>query len=292
MFASSDFPKAAAVLRGCGERTPGGVYIECGLSPVGRPFDDFLIDPPLALPAGMGKETLANKPQFWTDPESDAVHLVIWVGEAHYPHLADFVEEAKRAGISRKISPHLLDRPDFSRVSLASRMILAHPRALETRWLDQAPPLRCLKGVPGHAGPVALSPGPDLAGRLLPDVREAQTGPCLFKTWELIPTHAAQALTDPLTGTPIVDPVTHEIQRKRFMLGGRSWYTRHIGSVAYLYPPTGESDAGLEPGIFGAFPITGFALVKRADGTVDGRAQARLERLRQTTDMPYFHADR
>ncbi len=143
MFSSSDFPKAAAVLRGCGERTPGGVYIECGLSPVGRPFADFLIDPPLALPAGLGKETLANKPQLWTDPDTGAVHLVIWIGEEHYPYLADFVEEAKRAGISRKLSPHLLERPDFGRISLASRMILAHPRVRNPRWLDQAPPLRC-----------------------------------------------------------------------------------------------------------------------------------------------------
>src|SRR5690349_2687008 len=90
---TSDFPKAAVVLRGCGERTPGGVYIECGLSPVGRPFEDFLIDPPLSLPPGLGVEALANKPQFWIDSTTYTVHLVIWIGAEHYPYLADFIEE-------------------------------------------------------------------------------------------------------------------------------------------------------------------------------------------------------
>src|SRR5690348_5495396 len=147
---TTDFPKAAAVLRGCGERTPGGVYIECGLSPVGRPFEDFLLDPPLALPPGLGAESLANKPQFWTDPATGTVHLVIWIGAEHYPYLADFVEEARRFGISRKLSPQLLERPEFGRLTLSSRLVLAHPSALNIWWAQQRPPFRCMKEVPGH----------------------------------------------------------------------------------------------------------------------------------------------
>ena len=38
-----NFPKADPVERGCGDREPGGVYCECGLSPRGRPLEEFLI---------------------------------------------------------------------------------------------------------------------------------------------------------------------------------------------------------------------------------------------------------
>ena len=57
-----DFPKADPVPRGCGEREPGGVYAECGLSPRGRPLEEFLFDPPLPIPEGLD---LINKPQLW-----------------------------------------------------------------------------------------------------------------------------------------------------------------------------------------------------------------------------------
>ncbi len=57
-----DFPKADPAPRGCGEREPGGVYAECGLSSRGRPLEEFLIDPPLPLPEGLD---LINKPQLW-----------------------------------------------------------------------------------------------------------------------------------------------------------------------------------------------------------------------------------
>jgi hypothetical protein len=288
---TTDIPRAAAVLRGCGDRTPGGVYIECGLSPVGRPFEDFLLDPPLALPPGLGAETVANKPQFWTDSETGTVHLVIWVGAEHYPYLADFVEEACRFGISRKLSPQLLERPEFGRLTLNSRMILAHPRALNASWAKQHPPYRCMKQIPEHVSAEcgAQVNEQDTGGASGADER---TGPCLFQTWDLIPASAALPLTNPLTGAPVVDPVTHEVRRKCFALGGRTWYARRTGSTEYVYTPTGASAAGLLPGIFGAFPITGFALVKRADGGVDPRAAARLERLWQDADIPYYHADR
>jgi hypothetical protein len=288
---TTDFPKAAAVLRGCGERTPGGIYVECGLSPVGRPFEDFLIDPPLSLPPGLGAEALANKPQFWTDSATYTVHLVIWIGAEHYPYLADFVEEARRFGISRKLSPQLLERPEFARLTLNSRMILAHPRALNTWWAQQPPPFRCTKEVPTHAatGCAIEMHDPDI---VVDSNADDRTGPCLFQTWDLIPTHEALPFTDPATGVPVVDPITHEVRRKCFRLGGRTWYARRIGSTEYVYAPLDDSADGLEPGIFGAFPITGFALVKRADGGVDPRAAARLERLWRDADIPHYHAER
>ena len=99
---------------------------------MGRPFEDFLVDPPLTPPPGLGAEFLANKPQFWADSATSTVHLVIWIGAEHYHYVADFVEEARRFGISRKLSPQLLARAEFARLTLNSRMILAHPHALNS----------------------------------------------------------------------------------------------------------------------------------------------------------------
>ena len=59
MFDFNEFPKAEPVERGCGEREPGGVYAECGLSPSGSPLERFLIDPPQPLADGLD---LVNKP--------------------------------------------------------------------------------------------------------------------------------------------------------------------------------------------------------------------------------------
>src|SRR5437588_2065576 len=98
-----DFPGAEPVERGCGERESGGVYVESGLNPFGRPLEHFLIDPPQALPEGLD---LINKPQLWPrvdpqtgddildpDTQEPIVDLLIWVGEEHYPFCPDYIEE-------------------------------------------------------------------------------------------------------------------------------------------------------------------------------------------------------
>jgi hypothetical protein len=94
-----DFPKADPVPRGCGEREPGGVYAESGLSPRGRPLVEFLFDPPLPIPEGLD---LINKPQLWMrtlasgepalDEEGQPIFdLLIWVGAEHYPYCSDYL---------------------------------------------------------------------------------------------------------------------------------------------------------------------------------------------------------
>ncbi len=240
---------ADPVVRGCGERTPGGVYVEAGLGVEGRPIEDFLIDPPLPVPAGLD---LVNKPTLWQDERSGITHLLIWVGAEYYPWPADFIEEAKAHGVSRKLTPFL----DFTQLSDQSQMILAHPRARNTLWQDQALPHTCHKQLPGHA---AASGG-----------QMAAQGPCLFKTYELIPRAAAVDPTAPID------------------LDGRQYFVRMIGSTAYYFNPSGESVVGLDEGVFASVPITGFALIKRADGSVQEQAEAALRR----GHLRYYHADR
>src|SRR5260221_3513703 len=215
-----DFPKADPVERGCGEREQGGVYAECGLSPYGTPLEYFLIDPPRPLPEGLD---IVNKPQLWEDPATGTTHLLIWIGAEHYEYCVDYVEETYRFGASRRINPNL----ELARLTRSSRMILAHPRAINTLWEEQRPPQECQKHLPWHDA-ASLT-------RLAADSTQ-KAGPCLFKLWDLIPKEAATEVLELEGESPIC--------------------LRRVGSTVYQYWPTVESAEGLQPGLFAALPIT------------------------------------
>ena len=223
-----DFPKADPVERGCGEREQGGVYAETGLSRYGTPLEYFLIDPPQPLPVGLD---LINKPQLWADPATEVTHLLIWIGGEHYEYTPDYVEETRRFGASRRINPNL----ELSRLTRESRMILAHPRAINTLWEEQTSPQECQKHIPLHDMP----------------------------SLQLLEAHPAQQ------------------QDRPFCL-------RKVGSTIYQFRPTGESAEGLQPGLFAALPITGFALVQYEDGTVNESAKDKL----QQAGLNFYETDR
>ncbi len=232
-----DFPKADPVPRGCGDREPGGVYAESGLSPWGRPLED------------------------------------------------DYLEELKRYGASRRLNANL----DLSLLSQSSRMILAHPQALNTAWQTQRPPQTCKKEVPGHdvaasddedegvmgetieeaitsslVHPAVTSTEPRLPALLS---ESPQTGPCLFKLWDLIPLEAAQT---------VINRADEEAGEQHPGTEPLPLCLREIGSTIYQYRPTGESADGLLPGFFAALPITGFALIRYHDGSVNDQAKEKI----------------
>jgi len=112
---------AVPVTRGCGRRTSGAAYWECGMSPDGRPIEEFLIDAPTLIPPG-----LAVAPRGVSLITVGGVtHVVDWIGAAHYPNVLDFVAEVARFGLSRRLPSSL----DFARLTPASRILLVHARA-------------------------------------------------------------------------------------------------------------------------------------------------------------------
>jgi len=120
--------------RGCGKRKAGGVYIDMGLVPAGtpgaRPVDDFLIDPPVRVSDQM-RDDLGVKPVGVTLVDMNGVtHVIDWVGESFYPNVADYVEEVKHLGLSRRCE---LAADEYARLTRDSQIILVHPRA----WIDQ-----------------------------------------------------------------------------------------------------------------------------------------------------------
>lgn len=134
-------------IRGCGSRVVGGVYAEVKTGDEGLPLETFLIDPPAPVDAhNLG---LTDK----------GVRLILlngtWhvfdiIGEKYYPHLADFVEEGRWMGFSRRLPSNL----DFEKIDPEkSRLVLLHRRAIISN-LEEAGflslPHICPKGIERH----------------------------------------------------------------------------------------------------------------------------------------------
>jgi hypothetical protein len=119
------------VVRACGERIAGGVYITVPMSGNGQAVDRFLIDAPLVLDietlgiAAIGTAIVPRRLQTSSGNEIDTYYVIDVVGEEYYPNVADFVEEVRRYGVSRRISR----LTDFSKLDANSRLILVHRRA-------------------------------------------------------------------------------------------------------------------------------------------------------------------
>jgi len=64
--------------RGCGQRIRGGCYACTGLSPFGKPIEEFLIDPPISIDT----EPFRSPQMFQKDGRN---HVFIWIGEQYYP---------------------------------------------------------------------------------------------------------------------------------------------------------------------------------------------------------------
>ncbi|MBW4554196.1 MAG: hypothetical protein KME35_24300 [Aphanocapsa sp. GSE-SYN-MK-11-07L] len=116
-------PGAIAVTRGCGTRKQGGIYFETGLSPYGQTLEYFIADPPILVDnwnlSAVGVQLIERQ---------GVTHIVDWVGSKHYPNVADYLEEVRRFGLSRRLAKTL----DFSRLTKQTRILLVHARA----WVE------------------------------------------------------------------------------------------------------------------------------------------------------------
>lgn len=136
------------VIRGCGTRLAGAAYLEVASSPFGQPIEYFLVDPPVRVPSAMGLSPVGVK--LLPRPGCPGVFDVYdWVGADSYPNVADFIEEARHFGISRRIAA----TAQFEQLSTDSRLILVHSRA----WIKDANAYlterrrSCPKKLPAHA---------------------------------------------------------------------------------------------------------------------------------------------
>lgn len=122
-----------------GGRHAGEMYLESGQCQGGRPIEDFLVDLPLTIDpvewniSPIGISTFVD--------EHGITNVLDWVGETHYPEVADFIEEARRLGVSRRVS----HTGPIEHLSAQSRLFLLHPRAaiLNAAAFLTPPAFRC-----------------------------------------------------------------------------------------------------------------------------------------------------
>jgi len=115
---------AKPVTRGCGTRVAGGVYMEVGMSGEGMPIEHFLLDCPLPVNAGTRLALGLTARGVRLVDEEGLTHVLDWVGSESYPNVLDFVEEARRFGISRRA-----EGIDYSRLGPGTKLFLLHARA-------------------------------------------------------------------------------------------------------------------------------------------------------------------
>ena len=232
--------------RACGRRKKGGIYSECPLGEGGTPIEDFLFDPPAPLNIDLAPQgvKLFERDGIW--------HLVDWVGSSHYPNVADFVEEVRRMGMSRRLPKATsFERltPESMHFLVHARAIVAHPEMYrpphvhpDTDDTTGRGPYQCPKNITPHAAGV--------------EVGESLRHPmCAGIWWEDL---------DPFD--TFVEPD----------VAGSRVVTRKIPSGTYegLCSPGEPRQREYIPGYFGAFPIWNLLVIRDPE---HGTHEAALE---------------
>lgn len=105
-------------VRGCGVRQAGGTYLCCPTGPGGKPIEYFVLDPIKLWVSDFQRGFKVLPTKFGYN------NIAIFVGESFYASCWDFVEETRRFGASRKVSPTF---PFEQLTPGMSRMIFIHP---------------------------------------------------------------------------------------------------------------------------------------------------------------------
>ncbi|MBE0427970.1 MAG: hypothetical protein IBX72_15185 [Nitrospirae bacterium] len=127
------------MVRGCGSRQPGGLYVCCGLSPKGKPIEHFLVDPPVPYEYGSFRSPVLIE-------KEEVNHILLWVGAEYYPYVTDFIEETRRFGVSKRIPKNF----PIEKLTRGSMMFLVHPEAIIENYGILPNPVYCPKNKAEH----------------------------------------------------------------------------------------------------------------------------------------------
>lgn len=220
-----------AITRGCGTRQEAGIYCVSKLSPMGRPIEEFLIDPPIKLNPALGVSPVGVT--LITDTKG-VTHILDYVGSKFYPNVADFIEEVRRFGLSRRL-PRTLD---YSRLTKDSRIILIHARAhienTERYWQALGDARACPCDKPAH--------------------QQAEPPPMCAELW----------WKDVEGGAPDDTPNALPTSVRREMPSFHYYAARRPDYAEPLY----------RPAMFLRLPLTGIEIIRARDGSHEQSAEA------------------
>jgi hypothetical protein len=233
------------IVRGCGKRKQGGVYLECGMSDdprFGKPLEYFLVDPPKAFEPDikLGVELVEG--------QDGHTHIIDWIGSEHYPFATDFLEEVRRFGLSRRVSPHL----DYSRLSVGSKIIIVHakgklknPNLNEFMPGDYLPDVTALKTPYDRLNPETCHCGHHERFGTVEHMASFYEDSCIRHLWSFAPATKTQTL------------------------GRETLYFRDCPSFSYrVYPPMPSCpEPQYESATIAIFPVTNISVIAAKDNS-------------------------
>lgn len=159
-------------VRLCGTRVPGGIYASSAAD--GEiPVESFLLDPPRyqveVQEVGYHPEMVPIIDAFGVTPIGVSLwqdrhgtwHLLDWIGSKSYPNVADWLEEVRTMGVSRRVPISL----DFSLLGPKSKILVFHSRGhienasdymLDERFIDDPKRRLCPKKREAHRADMSL----------------------------------------------------------------------------------------------------------------------------------------
>lgn len=299
--------------RGCGTREGGGVYVEVGLSPWGRPVEHFLVDPPVRVDAkGLGLSSIGVKLVFVPDGDCTAckgegtvlegaepgvydilpeIHRVIcpacdgkgylgtWhifdiVGQKHYPNVADFVEETRRFGVSRRCE--LASAEEYAKLTPQSRLVLLHQRA----WVG-AFETYAREWVPGYYDtcPKHLTAHLERVDQIRDRVPQKEEFCCAGVWWQDLQWDTCEQEPVEPEGSPTISAMRYARGRVRKMPS--FWYNGAKSPSQLIVEARGYQLA-----IFAKFPITRLVVV-RGEAELMAKKRAKVAK----TSLPVDEVD-
>lgn len=235
--------------RGCGVRVTGGAYAVLPAGPGGKRVEDFLFDPPQKIdPDDMG---VSPRGVTLTEDLNGTTHVLDWIGSEHYPNVADFIEETRAMGVSRRLPKSL----EYEKLTRESRLLVIHSRAYIENARDyyleeEAGIVRpCFRGIPEHDFHESHLSG-ELCSRLWwQDVREG-------------------------------------VEIKPYASAGYATKRIPCGRLYECHAAPEEVKPDYSVGIFGAFPIRQIEVIRGDDGEHEETAEKV-----QASHLPMFFAD-
>lgn len=106
--------------RNCGKRIENGLYLCVASSVFGKEIEYFLLDPVLLCDLKPFRTPIILEGEKHND-------ILVYIGKQFYPFVTDYIEEARKYGISRRIPR---DFPIEKLTPYESRMFFVHERAI------------------------------------------------------------------------------------------------------------------------------------------------------------------
>jgi hypothetical protein len=238
---------SASIERGCRRRIAGGIYWETAIGPLGNiRWQDVLCDPPIPIDiAELGVTNVGVR----LIERNGVTHVLDVIGSHGYPNVADFIEEARRFGVSRRLSSSL----DFSVLTRESKLLAIHCKAMVKNWSAYRPyrgvSLSCPCGHAEHRVGAQIN------------IYKQYTGMCAGIWWE-----------DVVGGEPVRETNAEIVRQMPW--GSYRARARSEGRYASVMPE-------YQHAIFAKFPLTNLAIVSDPENPEHTRQTRELMRQQQ-----------